>query len=125
MRGLHYQLPHAQGKLVRVIRGRIFDVAVDMRRRSPTFGSWTGVELSADNRRQLWIPEGFAHGFCVMGDEAAEIIYRCTDYYCPEAEHTLRWDDPSIHIDWPLTRPPQLSEKDRNGRLLADLPHFE
>lgn len=100
LRGLHYQLQRPQGKLVRVADGCVFDVAVDIRRGSPQFGAWVGVELSADNRRQLYIPPGFAHGFCVLS-ERADVLYKCTDYYAPQDEHGIRWDDPAIGIEWP------------------------
>lgn len=121
LRGLHYQTRNTQGKLVRVVAGAVFDVAVDLRRNSPTFGKWVGAELSAENRRQLWIPEGFAHGFYVLG-EGAEFVYKCTDYYNPEAEHCLLWNDPDIGIDWPLKGEPQLSTKDLNGLPLHKAP---
>ncbi|MGA1372915.1 MAG: dTDP-4-dehydrorhamnose 3,5-epimerase [Pseudomonadales bacterium] len=111
LRGLHYQIAHAQGKLVRVTAGSVFDVAVDLRRSSPCFGQWVGVELSADNRRQLWIPPGFAHGFLVTSD-TAEFLYKTTDYWYPEHERSLRWDDASLGIEWPITRPPLLAAKD-------------
>lgn len=116
LRGLHYQLKQTQGKLVRVVQGCVFDVAVDMRKASPTFGQWVGVELSAENKRQLWIPEGFAHGFYVMS-ETAEFVYKCTDYYAPEHDCSLLWNDPEVGIEWPLVNgePPLLSEKDKNG----------
>lgn len=116
LRGLHYQTEHTQGKLVRVVSGEVFDVAVDMRRHSPTFGRWVGVVLSAANQRQLWVPEGFAHGFYVISD-TAEFVYRCTDYYTPSAEHSVRWDDPDLAIDWPLVdgATPLLSAKDLAG----------
>ncbi len=111
LRGLHYQIAHPQGKLVRVTAGSVFDVAVDLRRSSPCFGQWVGVELSADNRRQLWIPPGFAHGFLVTSD-TAEFLYKTTDYWYPEHERSLRWDDASLGIEWPITRPPLLAAKD-------------
>lgn len=117
LRGLHYQLPNAQGKLVACLSGAIFDVAVDLRRSSPTFGRWHGVELNADNHWQLYVPEGFAHGFCVLSD-AAQVLYKCTDFYSPGNEHTLIWNDPAIGIDWPV-RAPLLSQKDRQGKPLA------
>jgi dTDP-4-dehydrorhamnose 3,5-epimerase len=124
LRGLHYQIHQAQGKLVRVVRGRVFDVAVDLRRSSPRFGQWAGVELSEDNHRQLWIPPGFAHGFLVMS-ETADFLYKTTDYYAPEHERSVRWDDPALGIEWPLAgREPQLSAKDRAAQLLADAEHF-
>ena len=128
LRGLHYQLAQPQGKLVRVIAGEIYDVAVDMRRVSPTFGQWVGVTLSADNHRQLWVPPGFAHGFLVTS-ESAEMAYKCTDYYAPQDEHSLRWNDPALGIDWPLAAlglpEPVLSAKDRDGRLFADALVYE
>nr|WP_298163827.1 dTDP-4-dehydrorhamnose 3,5-epimerase [uncultured Pseudomonas sp.] len=114
LRGLHYQVQQAQGKLVRVTAGEVYDVAVDLRRSSPSFGQWLGIHLSAENRRQLWIPEGFAHGFLVLS-EVAEFLYKTTDYYAPEHERCIRWDDPTLAIDWPLDGPPQLSAKDQAG----------
>jgi len=123
LRGLHYQIQQAQGKLVRVVAGSVFDVAVDVRRASATFGQWVGVELSAENRRQLWIPEGFAHGF-VVTSESAEFLYKTTDYWAPEFERSIRWDDPAIGIDWRLDGAPLLSGKDRDGVLLADAEVF-
>jgi dTDP-4-dehydrorhamnose 3,5-epimerase len=118
LRGLHFQAPpHAQGKLVRCGRGALFDVAVDIRRGSPTWGAWTGVELSAANGRQLWIPEGFAHGFLTLEDDT-EIVYKCTDYYAPAADGAVRWD--SCGIDWPLSGAPILSEKDAAAPPLAE-----
>lgn len=124
LRGLHYQLTQPQGKLVRVISGEIFDVAVDMRRSSPTFGQWDGVRLSSDNRRQLWVPPGFAHGFYVLS-ESAEVFYKCTDYYAPADERGLRWNDPELDIDWPLLGPaPLLSDRDRGAPLLKDAELF-
>jgi dTDP-4-dehydrorhamnose 3,5-epimerase len=121
LRGLHYQLPpHAQGRVVRVVAGSVFDVAVDIRQGSPTFGRWVGVELSADNRRQLWIPAGFAHGFLVLSD-SADYLYKSTDYYAPQAERSIRWDDPAIDIHWPaMDGPPTLSPRDRDAPGLAD-----
>jgi dTDP-4-dehydrorhamnose 3,5-epimerase len=110
LRGLHFQNPYAQGKLLTVLQGELFDVAVDIRRGSPTFGRWVGVTLSSENRRQLYVPEGFAHGFCVLSD-AALVQYKCTELYQPKAEHGLRWDDPEIGIAWPVAQP-VLSEKD-------------
>ncbi len=124
LRGLHYQTHNTQGKLVRVVVGEVFDVAVDLRRHSSTFGQWVGVWLSAQNGRQLWIPEGFAHGFYVTSPWA-ESLYRCTDYYNPSAEHCLRWDDASLAIDWPLSTPPLLSSKDQQGLSLSEVPLFE
>jgi dTDP-4-dehydrorhamnose 3,5-epimerase len=123
LRGLHYQIEHPQGKLVRVIRGGVFDVAVDLRRRSPAFGRWIGIDLSETNRRQLYIPPGLAHGFCVTS-EAAEFLYKCTDYYYPEHERTLLWNDPELAIDWPITQP-VLSEKDRRGLRLGAADVFD
>jgi dTDP-4-dehydrorhamnose 3,5-epimerase len=125
LRGLHYQLEQTQGKLVRVVSGAVFDVAVDMRESSPTFGHWVGVELSADNKRQLWVPEGFAHGFYVL-TESAEFVYKCTDYYHPQSEASLLWNDPSVGIEWPLVNgaPPKLSAKDLNGLVFAQAPKF-
>jgi dTDP-4-dehydrorhamnose 3,5-epimerase len=115
LRGLHYQLPpKAQGKLVRVTVGEVFDVAVDIRRASPTFGQWVGEILSAENKRQMWIPAGFAHGFVVLSD-VAEFLYKTTDYYSPSHERCIRWDDPTIAIRWPLAGVPQLSGKDQQG----------
>ena len=124
LRGLHYQLPpKAQGKLVRVVRGAVFDVAVDIRRDSPTYGQWVGVELSEENHRQLWIPPGLAHGFVVLS-ETADFLYKTTDTYSPAHERSIRWDDPAIGIDWPLAAhgisEPLLSDKDRAGRLLPE-----
>lgn len=126
LRGLHYQKIQTQGKLVRVISGSVFDVAVDMRKSSPTYGKWVGVELSAENKRQLWIPKGFAHGFYVMSD-SAEFIYKCTDYYHPESEVSMCWDDPDIAIDWPLIngKQPFLSPKDEQGGAFEDAPKFD
>ncbi len=125
LRGLHYQVPHPQGKLVRVTRGEVFDVAVDLRRASPTFGRWVGELLSAENRRQLWIPEGFAHGFLVLSEQA-EFLYKATDYYHPETERCLRWDDPTLAIAWPsLGVPPAVSAKDAAGLRFGDAPAFE
>ena len=125
LRGLHYQTQNTQGKLVRVTAGEVFDVAVDMRKSSPTFGQWVGVLLNDDNMRQLWVPEGFAHGFYVTSDYA-EFVYKCTDYYAPEHEHSLRWDDPEIGIEWPLVNgdQPKLSAKDAEGKLLKDATVF-
>lgn len=114
LRGLHYQTENTQGKLVRVVSGEVFDVAVDIRQGSPTFGQWVGEYLSAENKRQLWIPEGFAHGFYVTSDEA-EFVYKCTDYYNPSAELSIAWDDKMLAIDWPLKGDPLLSEKDQSG----------
>ena len=114
LRGLHYQIENAQGKLVRVISGEVFDVAVDMRRSSPNFGQWTGARLSGNNKRTLWVPPGFAHGFLVTSD-SVDFVYKCTDYYSPDAERVLRWDDESLAIEWPLDAEPVLSERDAAG----------
>jgi len=118
LRGLHYQIEHAQGKLVRVCAGEVFDVAVDIRRSSPTFRRWVGMRLSAQNRRMLWIPPGFAHGFLVLSD-AAEFLYKTTDYWYSEHERTLLWNDPALGVEWPIDRPPILAPKDAAGRPLA------
>ncbi|WKD48804.1 dTDP-4-dehydrorhamnose 3,5-epimerase [Microbulbifer spongiae] len=125
LRGLHYQTEKTQGKLVRVIKGEVFDVAVDLRENSPTFGQWVGFTLSAENKRQLWVPEGFAHGFYVTSAEA-EFVYKCTEYYAPEHEHSLRWDDPELAIEWPLVNgeAPRLSTKDAEGKLLKKAVTF-
>lgn len=123
LRGLHYQIRQPQGKLVRVTSGAIFDVVVDIRRSSPFFGRWIGVELSAENRRQLWVPPGFAHGFVVTSD-SAECLYKTTDYWAPEYERSILWNDPALAIDWPLAGEPMLSGKDSKGRLLADAEVF-
>ncbi|WOE79943.1 dTDP-4-dehydrorhamnose 3,5-epimerase [Pseudomonas protegens] len=123
LRGLHYQIEHSQGKLVRVIAGEVLDVAVDIRRGSPNFGRWASVRLSAENNRQLWMPEGFAHGFVVLS-EFAEFLYKTTDYYTPSAERCIRWDDPSLAIDWQLREPPTLSAKDQNGKSLKEADLF-
>ncbi len=116
LRGLHYQTQQTQGKLVRVTAGKVFDVAVDLRQSSPSFGQWFGVELSEDNHRMFWVPAGFAHGFYVMS-ESADFIYKCTDFYAPQAEHSIRWDDPTLNIQWPIPtgESPKLSAKDANG----------
>lgn len=119
LRGLHYQIRQPQGKLVRVVRGAIFDVAVDLRKSSPTFGRWVGVELSGENHRQLWVPPGFGHGFLVVS-ESADVLYKATDYYAPEYERSLLWNDPTVGIDWPLGGiEPLLSAKDAAGLPLA------
>ncbi|GAA5182557.1 dTDP-4-dehydrorhamnose 3,5-epimerase [Niveibacterium umoris] len=124
LRGLHYQLQQPQGKLVRVAKGRVFDVAVDMRKSSPRFGQWVGVELSEENHRQLWVPAGFAHGFVVLS-ESADFLYKTTDYYAPAHERCLKWDDPSVGVAWPLDGlEPSLSAKDQQGRALADCDTF-
>ncbi|MFN2427095.1 MAG: dTDP-4-dehydrorhamnose 3,5-epimerase [Candidatus Binatia bacterium] len=120
LRGLHLQYPHAQGKLVSTLAGEVFDVAVDVRVGSPTFGRWVGELLSSENRRQLWIPPGFAHGFCVLSADAI-FHYKCTDGYHPECELSVAWNDPAIAIEWPLDAP-TLNDKDSNGLLLADIP---
>ncbi|CAB3642819.1 dTDP-4-dehydrorhamnose 3,5-epimerase [Achromobacter marplatensis] len=119
LRGLHYQVTQPQGKLVRVCAGEIFDVAVDVRRTSPTFGRWVGVVLSAENKRQMWIPEGFAHGFLTLSD-SADVLYKATDYYAPHYERCIRWDDPAVGITWPGSMTPLLSAKDANGVSLND-----
>ena len=124
LRGLHYQTENTQGKLVRVISGAVFDVAVDMREKSPTFGQWVGEILSAENKRQLWVPEGFAHGFYVLTAEA-EFVYKCTDYYNPKAEHSLIWNDETVGIEWPLEGEPSLSAKDLAGKILNDAMIFK
>lgn len=122
LRGIHYQLPHPQGKLVRVIRGEVFDVAVDLRRGSPTFGRWVGETLSAQNKRQMWIPEGFGHGFLVVSD-VAEVLYKTTDYWYPEHERCIRWNDPDLGIAWPVQdAPPVVSAKDEAGAPLRQAP---
>ncbi|EEY50283.1 dTDP-4-dehydrorhamnose 3,5-epimerase [Vibrio cholerae] len=120
LRGLHYQTENTQGKLVRVVSGEVFDVAVDIRKDSPTFGKWVGVYLSAENKRQLWVPEGFAHGFYVTSEEA-EFVYKCTDYYNPKAEVSIRWNDEKLAIEWPISTKPQLSEKDTQALQLAKI----
>ncbi|WP_122559457.1 dTDP-4-dehydrorhamnose 3,5-epimerase [Pseudomonas viridiflava] len=123
LRGLHYQIDNAQGKLVRVTVGKVLDVAVDIRRSSPTFGQWVAVELSAENARQLWVPEGFAHGFVVLSDYA-EFLYKTTDYYTPSAERCISWNDPDLAIDWQLDAAPQLSSKDQQGKSLKEAELF-
>ncbi|MCI3912804.1 dTDP-4-dehydrorhamnose 3,5-epimerase [Pseudomonas viridiflava] len=123
LRGLHYQIDNAQGKLVRVTAGKVLDVAVDIRRSSPTFGQWVAVELSAENARQLWVPEGFAHGFVVLSDYA-EFLYKTTDYYTPSAERCISWNDPDLAIDWQLDAAPQLSAKDQQGKSLKEAELF-
>ncbi len=119
LRGLHFQNPKPQGKLVYVLQGEVFDVAVDIRQDSPTFGQWYGTVLSADNKRQFWVPPGFAHGFCVTS-ETALFAYKCTELYAPQHEQSIRWDDPTLAIDWPLISP-QVSEKDRLAPLLSEI----
>lgn len=123
LRGLHYQIQNPQGKLVRVVSGEVFDVVVDIRRSSPTFGKWEGVYLSADNKRQLWVPPGFAHGFCVTS-ESAEFLYKTTDYWFPEFERSLLWSDPALGIEWPLEGEPQVAAKDAAARPLAEAEVF-
>ncbi len=126
LRGLHFQTENTQGKLVRVTKGEVFDVAVDLRESSATFGQWVGVLLSADNKRQLWVPEGFAHGFYVTSDEA-EFAYKCTDIYNPVAEVSIKWNDPTLAIDWPILsgEKPSLSEKDQSGLSFSKAPKFK
>jgi dTDP-4-dehydrorhamnose 3,5-epimerase len=114
LRGLHFQTENTQGKLVRVVSGEVYDVAVDVRKGSPTFGEWVGVYLSAGNKRQLWIPEGFAHGFYVTSEEA-EFVYKCTNYYEPNSEQSIKWDDPTLNINWPISIEPSLSKKDSDA----------
>ena len=124
LRGLHFQIEHPQGKLVRVVRGEIYDVAVDLRRNSPTFRQWLGMRIGADDRRQMYLPPGFAHGFLTLSD-TAEVLYKCTDVYHPEHERTLLWNDPVLGIDWPLAGPPRVSEKDQRGFRLVEAECFE
>ena len=123
LRGLHYQIQQPQGKLVRVVQGEVFDVAVDIRKSSPTFGQWVGETLSAENKRQMWVPDGFAHGFVVLS-ETAEFLYKTTDYYAPEHERCISWDDDAIGIQWPLNGKLALSAKDQQGKSLAEAEHF-
>jgi dTDP-4-dehydrorhamnose 3,5-epimerase len=123
LRGLHYQIQQPQGKLVRVVQGRVFDVAVDIRQSSPTFGRWVGEILSAENKRQMWVPEGFAHGFVVLSD-TAECLYKTTGYYAPENERCIAWNDQTIGIQWPIDGEPVLSAKDQQGKSLAEAEHF-
>ncbi|MGX7951249.1 dTDP-4-dehydrorhamnose 3,5-epimerase [Tsuneonella sp. HG249] len=123
LRGLHFQNPGAQGKLVRVVSGGVFDVIVDLRRASSTFGQWYGIELTAANKRMLWVPEGFAHGFLTLVD-ATDVLYKCTAHYAPQSEHSLAWDDPEVGIVWPLDGAPVLSAKDAAGQPLAAVPAF-
>lgn len=120
LRGLHFQDPKPQGKLVRVTHGEVFDVVVDIRPDSPTFGNWVGERLSAENKKQVWIPEGLAHGFLVLSD-TAQFLYKTTDYYAPEFDHCIAWDDPSLAIKWPLNGVPALSSKDQNGLLFSEM----
>ena len=126
LRGLHYQLKQPQGKLVRVVEGKVFDVAVDMRRNSPTFGQWVGQVLSAENKHMFWVPPGFAHGFYVMS-EAAEFVYKCTEYYAPEHEVSLLWNDEDVGVDWPLVnaQEPKLSAKDKDAYVFKLAPTFD
>ncbi|MEC5384388.1 dTDP-4-dehydrorhamnose 3,5-epimerase [Uliginosibacterium sp. H3] len=125
LRGLHYQIKNPQGKLVRVTQGRVYDVAVDMRKSSPSFGKWVGVELSGENHRQFWVPPGFAHGFVVLS-ESADFLYKTTDYYAPEHERSLAWNDPTVNVDWHLDGiEPLLSAKDVNGKPLAECDTFD
>lgn len=124
LRGLHYQIQHPQGKLVRVTAGEVFDVAVDIRKDSPTFGKWVGETLSAENKKQLWAPEGFAHGFIVLSD-SAEFLYKTTDYWHPEYERCIAWNDPTINIEWPTDTTPTLSPKDGKGMLLGSAEIFD
>ena len=124
LRGLHYQIQHPQGKLVRVTQGSVFDVAVDLRRSSPHFGRWVGVELSAENKRQLWIPAGFAHGF-VVTSQTAEFLYKTTDYWYPEYECSLLWSDPTVGVQWPLEGEPKLAAKDAAGKVFGQASTFE
>ncbi len=123
LRGLHYQIQQPQGKLVRVVQGEVFDVAVDLRKSSPTFGQWVGEILSANNKKQLWVPEGFAHGFVVLS-ESAEFLYKTTDYWAPEFERSIAWNDPEIGIEWPFSGEPSLSVKDKLAITLATAEHF-
>jgi dTDP-4-dehydrorhamnose 3,5-epimerase len=123
LRGLHYQVQHAQGKLVRVVEGEVFDVAVDIRKSSPNFGKWVGVTLSVENQRQLWVPPGFAHGFVVLS-ESAQFLYKTTDYWFPEHERSIVWNDPAVGIEWPIDFEPLLAAKDAAGKLLADAEVF-
>ncbi len=124
LRGLHYQIQQPQGKLVRVVQGEVFDVAVDMRQNSPTFGQWAGVHLSAENHRQFWVPPGFAHGFIVLS-ETADFLYKTTEYYAPQHEACLKWDDPEVGVAWPLSGSPSLSAKDQQGLSWAESPKFD
>ena len=123
LRGLHYQILQPQGKLIRVVQGEVFDVAVDIRQSSPTFGQWVGEILSAENKRQMWVPEGFAHGFVVLSD-SAECLYKTTGYYAPEHERCISWNDQTIGIQWPIDGEPVLSAKDQQGKSLAEVGHF-
>ena len=123
LRGLHYQIQQSQGKLVRVIAGEVFDVAVDIRRSSPTFGKWVGASLSAENKKQMWVPTGFAHGFLVLSD-VVEFLYKTTDYWAPEYERCIQWNDPDLNVQWPITGKPLVSEKDEQGVLFKDAEVF-
>ncbi len=123
LRGLHYQVQQAQGKLVRVVQGEVFDVAVDIRRSSPTFGKWVGAHLTAENKHQLWVPEGFAHGFVVLSD-SAEFLYKTTDYYAPAHERSILWNDPDLRIEWHISSTPTLSSKDLNAKPLDQADVF-
>lgn len=123
LRGLHYQIQQPQGKLVRVVQGEVFDVAVDLRKSSKSFGQWVGVHLSAENKKQLWVPEGFAHGFVVLS-ETAEFLYKTTGYYAPEFERSLLWNDPALNVSWPIVGVPKLADKDAAAKLLADAEYF-
>lgn len=126
LRGIHYQMQHPQGKLVRVTQGKVFDIAVDLRKSSPTFKQWVGYELSAENKKQLWVPPGFGHAFYVMS-ETADFVYKCTNYYMPEHDRSLRWNDQTIAIDWPLVEGalPELSDKDANAPLFDDAQTYD
>lgn len=124
LRGLHYQIQQAQAKLVRVVEGEVFDVAVDIRKSSPTYGQWVGELLSSENKKQMWVPEGFAHGFVVLS-EYAEFLYKTTDYYAPEFERCIAWDDKALNIEWPITGLPELSTKDQQGRAFLEAEVFE
>jgi dTDP-4-dehydrorhamnose 3,5-epimerase len=124
LRGLHYQIGQPQGKLVRCVAGEVFDVAVDLRRSSPTFGKWMGARLSAENKLQMWVPEGFAHGFLVLS-EAAEFLYKTTDYYAPEHERSILWNDPELGIEWPLAGEPVLSARDADAPAFRDAEYFK
>lgn len=123
LRGLHYQIKQPQGKLVRVVTGKVFDVVVDLRKSSPTFGEWEGIELSAENHRQLWVPEGFAHGFLILSD-TADFLYKTTTYYAPEYDRCLKWNDPDVGVNWPLDDEPLLSEKDMKGTAFTEIEVF-
>jgi len=123
LRGLHYQIQQPQGKLVRVVRGAVFDVAVDIRKGSPSFGKWVGAELTEDNHKQVWVPVGFAHGFLVLSD-SADFLYKSTDYYAPQYERCIAWNDPAVGIQWPISAPPRLSGKDQVAKFLADAEVF-